>query len=153
MVNDISLPLVKTEDINMYVSKKRLKANRANAQKSTGPRTPLGKLRSSRNAVKHGFYDTFDLGRALLLLPPAHRTAFLSFLRKKTPSAAPEKKTADRNRKISMKKRQPHSRTAPEIKNIPDSAVPDMHTRKRSHPFSGGKTTRPHKTGRGSRKK
>jgi hypothetical protein len=29
-------------------------ANRANAQKSTGPKTPEGKLASSQNAVKHG---------------------------------------------------------------------------------------------------
>jgi hypothetical protein len=32
----------------------KLEANRANAQKSTGPRTEEGEARSSRNAVKHG---------------------------------------------------------------------------------------------------
>jgi hypothetical protein len=32
----------------------RMAANRHNAQKSTGPRTPEGKARSSRNACKHG---------------------------------------------------------------------------------------------------
>ena len=32
----------------------QLAANRANAQFSTGPRTPEGKARVSRNAVKHG---------------------------------------------------------------------------------------------------
>ena len=37
------------------ISDKRLAANRENAKKSTGPRTPAGKERSSRNAVKHGF--------------------------------------------------------------------------------------------------
>jgi hypothetical protein len=32
----------------------QIEANRANARKSTGPRTPEGKERASRNAVKHG---------------------------------------------------------------------------------------------------
>jgi hypothetical protein len=32
----------------------RVRANRANAKKSTGPRTKLGKSASSRNATKHG---------------------------------------------------------------------------------------------------
>lgn len=35
-------------------SDKQLLANRANALRSTGPRTLAGKLRSRRNAVKHG---------------------------------------------------------------------------------------------------
>jgi hypothetical protein len=37
------------------VSPEQLAANRANAARSTGPRTPEGKLRSSQNARKHGF--------------------------------------------------------------------------------------------------
>lgn len=36
------------------VSQRRLDANRANARKSTGPRTPHGKRRAARNSVKHG---------------------------------------------------------------------------------------------------
>jgi hypothetical protein len=36
------------------VSAKRLAANRANARKSTGPRTAAGKARVGRNAVRHG---------------------------------------------------------------------------------------------------
>lgn len=36
------------------VSDKQRAANRKNAKKSTGPRTPKGKTRSRRNALKHG---------------------------------------------------------------------------------------------------
>ena len=40
----------------MSVSNKQLVANRANAQKSTGPKTDEGKAVASQNAVKHGLY-------------------------------------------------------------------------------------------------
>ena len=35
-------------------SHRKLAANKQNASKSTGPRTQVGKLRSSRNSLKHG---------------------------------------------------------------------------------------------------
>jgi len=34
----------------------KLAANRANAQRSTGPASPAGKARASRNSLKHGYY-------------------------------------------------------------------------------------------------
>jgi hypothetical protein len=37
-------------------SDSRTAANRANAEKSTGPRTRGGKVRASRNALRHGLY-------------------------------------------------------------------------------------------------
>jgi hypothetical protein len=41
----------------------KLAANRANAQASTGPRTPEGKAASSQNAVKHGLYSRRTMER------------------------------------------------------------------------------------------
>jgi hypothetical protein len=35
-------------------SARKVASNRANARRSTGPRTPAGRARSSRNAVRHG---------------------------------------------------------------------------------------------------
>src|SRR5438477_12388030 len=48
----------------MPISKKQLAANRAIAAKSTGPRTPAGKTRSSQNSRTHGFTaSTFTVVR------------------------------------------------------------------------------------------
>jgi hypothetical protein len=55
------------------VSPKRIAANRANAAKSTGPRTPQGKARSAQNARKHGFTgSTFAVVRLEDLQEVAH---------------------------------------------------------------------------------
>ena len=56
-------------------SEKRLAANRANAKKSTGPRTPQGKARSSMNALVHG------LSAKSIVLPNEDRRAYQRFAR------------------------------------------------------------------------
>src|SRR5688572_13579067 len=43
------------------LSEARLNANRTNAQKSTGPRSETGKLRSAQNSLKHGFHSLSPL--------------------------------------------------------------------------------------------
>jgi len=57
----LSYPLlvyVKSGSPMKKVSEANLAANRANAKRSTGPRTPEGKARSSQNARKHVFHPT-----------------------------------------------------------------------------------------------
>src|ERR1035441_9295621 len=55
------------------VSPEQLAANRANAARSTGPRSPEGKTRSAQNARKHGFTaSTFAVVRLEDLQEVAH---------------------------------------------------------------------------------
>ena len=55
-------------------STKRAEINRANAEHSTGPTTPEGKLASSRNSLKHG------LASGALIIPGEDRAAFEALL-------------------------------------------------------------------------
>src|SRR4051812_49044024 len=47
---------MRTTTASSASSARRIAANRANARRSTGPRTTTGKRRSSRNATSHGIY-------------------------------------------------------------------------------------------------
>ncbi|MBV8865023.1 MAG: hypothetical protein JO210_06430 [Acidobacteriaceae bacterium] len=51
-------------------SRNRTEINRANAQHSTGPRSPIGKLASSRNSLRHG------LASGTLIIPNEDPAAF-----------------------------------------------------------------------------
>ena len=42
-------------------TQKQRQANRRNAKKSTGPKTPGGKLMSSKNAITYGIFSTSPL--------------------------------------------------------------------------------------------
>jgi hypothetical protein len=55
---------------------KQIEANRRNAELSTGPTSPPGKMVSSRNSTKHGFYSTSAL------LPNEDREEFLRLARR-----------------------------------------------------------------------
>ena len=46
-------------------TEKQIAANRANAQKSTGPKTAAGRLKSSRNALRHGLSCPLPLDPAM----------------------------------------------------------------------------------------
>ena len=58
------------------ISERKLKANRANALRSTGPKTERGKNNSRYNAARHGI-----LGRSLLLQSGAERAEFNGLVR------------------------------------------------------------------------
>jgi hypothetical protein len=46
------------EEEKRAISPRKLAANRANAQRSSGPKTAEGKAKSAQNAIKHGIFAT-----------------------------------------------------------------------------------------------
>ena len=75
-------------------TQKQIKANRKNAQKSTGPKTAEGKATVSKNAVKHGLFaeEAVITGEN-----PADYEAYLdSFLTEMKPAGAVETMLAER---------------------------------------------------------
>jgi hypothetical protein len=54
---------------------KQVAANRANAARSTGPRTPAGRAKSSRNAFRHGLSLSLPLLRDLTTATEIDRLA------------------------------------------------------------------------------
>ncbi len=67
----------------MSVSNLQLTANRENARRSTGPRTPEGKKRSSLNALRHG------LTGQVVVMPDEDLKAYLSFTERYVQDLAP----------------------------------------------------------------
>jgi len=91
----------------LMASVAQIQANRSNAQKSTGPRTPEGKASSSRNAVKHGLLaeqvviqgedpEEFDLYRAGMLAELAPVGAVEAMLAERAVSLAWRLRRAER---------------------------------------------------------
>ena len=66
------------------ISEKQLAANRANAQRSTGPNTPQGKARARYNGVRHGL-----TGR-VIVLPTEDLAAYRKFFEELVESFHPE---------------------------------------------------------------
>ena len=52
----IPTPSVSNRRRRVALTERRLAANRRNAARSTGPRSPVGKAKVARNAIKHGFF-------------------------------------------------------------------------------------------------
>jgi hypothetical protein len=73
--------------IRKTVTEEQLAANRCNARKSTGPRTPQGKARSSKNALKHGLLarDVVLTDGPIAENPAEFRTLLADFLRELKP--------------------------------------------------------------------
>jgi hypothetical protein len=53
-----------TQKSSKTTSVRKIEANRRNAQRSTGPKTPEGKAKSSQNAITHGILKKFLNGAA-----------------------------------------------------------------------------------------
>ena len=66
------------------ISARKLGANRENAKRSTGPKTPDGKTASSKNAISHGLSSTFKV------LPHEDAEAFAALLETLTAEHEPE---------------------------------------------------------------
>src|SRR5687768_1731541 len=66
------------------ISERKRAANRANARRSTGPRTPAGKAAAARNALVHG------LTARLILLPGEDPREYRRFARRILDELAPD---------------------------------------------------------------
>jgi hypothetical protein len=62
---------------------KQIEANRRNARQSTGPKSAVGKLIASQNAMRHGFYSTS------VVLPDEDRDEFLRLARRLVSAYSP----------------------------------------------------------------
>ena len=68
----------------MATSDRKIAANRANAAKSTGPKTPRGKRNSSRNGIRHG------LLASVILIEGESRDRFLELINRSKRSTIPK---------------------------------------------------------------
>jgi hypothetical protein len=70
-------------------SPKQIEANRRNARKSTGPRTPAGRAASSRNALRHG------LTAYQIVVPSEREKDFNAFYQERYEALAPADSVAE----------------------------------------------------------
>jgi hypothetical protein len=87
-------------------SQRRATANRENARRSTGPRTPIGKARAALNALKSGAYARTPI------LPGEEETELESFvadiIEDLAPATAMERELAERVAGLSWRRRRLH---------------------------------------------
>ena len=88
-----SLQTTSQEGTRTMTTQRQIAANRKNAQRSTGPRTPRGKAVASRNNTQHGLYSSSHPSSPRLESPQAwaehHRCHSRSHSRPPTPSSTP----------------------------------------------------------------
>jgi hypothetical protein len=129
----------------MPVSQKQLLANRRNAQKSTGPKTALGKFRSSRNALKQGLYSHFNLDRALQFLSPKNQARYLSAFVNELFYGYSGNKSKTHSDLTESKQNSSRPKNVRQKKNKPISGDPSQSTQSLLHQKITGKKSRPEK--------
>jgi hypothetical protein len=99
--SDLASPRSVSEE--KTVTEKQLAANRRNALKSAGPRTSGGKRRSSKNALKHGFF--FKFGLLETESPAEYRLMLNDFRDYHRPQGRPENECVDSLAELAWRKR------------------------------------------------
>ncbi len=121
----------------MPVSQKQIDANRANAGKSTGPRTPLGKQRSKMNAVTHG------LTAQSSVLPGEDRSELealsASLMKQLKPRGVVQRIVAERVVSLAWKLRRVARAEEAAARQMEEGALRGWESQREVHEATGGK--------------